>query len=494
MNKREGIIMKKLFALILALLTMTSTACAETLRLYDISPSDDFRAAHPDVEIITNHDENLRFFFSGMELNNALLTGGFAWDAFETPSPYTDLQLLYKKGYMLDLSGSEVIREVISRLHPDIAALCMYDGRIYGVPTYITYAEYPTTVWPEMWLEAGYTQEDVPQTFGEYLDFIDAWLDRRENDSNLTLNVFAQFQPFTYDIHSYPRWLVDALLDSYIGQTLYAGKTLRFDDPDLIPLLEKARAVGERIFIYEPTKTDDNSNYGLFGGALEELEYSQLAEWQVDLRIHEDQPTILQFWLNVAGVYAGVENPALAIAAVEDYVQEALHEAVYDRRRAHVELLFTDGQPVRNAVYERVQRLSQNYIDMCEHKLIGDETPYTEYIDMTELDTYWGNISRFAEELKTMTEQDIRDRIIEKQEEMAQYQRDHEYVLSPENLTAWKQYAQHLYFPGPNVFTTDEGYENFKSLKSQFVDGLIDARQLVSELDRIAWMMEMENQ
>lgn len=488
--------MKKLLATILALLTLTSTACAETLRLYYITPGDDFKAAHPDVEIISNFDENLRFFFSGMDLNNALLSGGFEWDAFEADSSNTNLQLLYEKGYLLDLSGSEVIRNVISRLHPDIAALCMHDGHIYGVPTYITYwGEHPKTVWPDMWLEAGYTQDDIPQTFGAYLDFIDAWLDRREEDPDLTLNVFADFTPFEYDIHSYSGTLVNELLDSYIAQTLYAGKTLRFDDPDLVSLLEKAKAVGERIFIYEPTKTDNNSSRGLFGGAvIGEFDYSRLAEWQADLRIHEDQPTILRFNLNVVGIYAGTKNPELAIAAVEDYVQQAIHEEVYDRRRAHIELLFTDGQPVRNAVYERNQRLSQNYIDMCERKLSGDETPYTEYIDMTDLDEYWGNISRFAGELKTMAEPDIRDRIIEEQEDMARYQQQYEYVLSPENLAAWQQYAQHLYFPGPNVFTTDEGYENFRSLKGQFVNGLIDARQLVKELDRIAWMMEMENQ
>ena len=486
--------MKKLLALTLTLLTLTSSACAETLKLYYITPSDSFKAAHPGVEIITNYDKNLRFFFSGMELNNALLTGGFEWDALEADSSYTALQLLYEKGYLLDLSGSEIIRDVISRLHPDIASMCMRDGRIYSVPVCIRYAgESPKTVWPDLWMEAGYTQADIPQTFGEYLDFIDAWLDRRKDDPDLTMNVFAQFEPFEYNVHSYSERLVSELLDSYIDQTLYAGKMLRFDDPDLIPLLEKAKAVGERIFRYEPTKTDNNSYHGLFGGAIGEFDFSLLADWQVDLRLREDQPAIRRFCLDVAGVYAGTKNPELAIAAVEDDVRQALHEEVYEERRARVEMLFTDGQPVRNGIYEREQRLKQNYIVMYEHKLSGDHTPYAEYIDMTDLDAYWGNISRFAEELKTMSEQDIQNGIIEMRAKMAQYQRDWEYILSPENLAAWKQYARHLYFPSPNVFTTDEGHENFKSLKKQFIDGLIDARQLVSELDRIAWMMAMEN-
>ena len=486
--------MKKLLALLLALMCLTGAASAETLRLFDVSPTDAFRASHTDVTVITNRDADLRLFYYGMELNNQLLSGSFQWDAFEVPSTYANLPLLYEKGYLLDLSGSEVIRDLIARVHPDIAALCTYDGHIYGVPTYImAQGGLPKTVWPEMWLSAGYTQEDIPQTFGAYLDFIDGWLDRREDDPNLTLNVFAQYEPTNYDIHSYSGRLVDELLDSYIDQTLYAGKPLRFDDPELIPLLDKARVVGERVFTYEPTKTDSNSNYGLFGGAIGELEYSQLEAWQVDLRIHEDQPTIMRFLLHVSGVYAGTANPELAIAAVEDYALDRIHDERSSLFHAQMEMLFMDAQPVRNEQYDRVMRLDQNRLSMCEHQLNGDDTPYTAYVDMTDLDAYRDSLAIFASKLQTMKESELRDEIAGIREAMAEYQA-YEYTFSPEDLAAWKQYAQHLYFPGPYAFTTDEGYANFQKLKKQFVDGLIDARQLANELDRIAWMMEMENQ
>ena len=482
--------MKKLLAIILALLTLTSTACAETLRLYQMDVTDDFKAAHPDVEIITHRSGEQRISYNGMELNNALLSGGFPWDVFETYTMYTDLQLLYQKGYLLDLSSSEIISDFVARLYPDIAAQCMYDGKIYGVPLYIGYKELPMMVWHEMWEDAGYTQADLPQTFGEYLDFIDAWLDRREDEPDLTLNVVADYTPYQYSIHSYPGLLVDDLLDNYMLQHLYAGDTLRFDDPDLIPLLEKAKTVGERIFTYEPTKTDYNSNYGLFMGAGHELEYAELKEWQVDLRIHEDQPTLMNFFLTIGGIYAGTEHPELAIAALEDHLLNWMEEDVHQE---HIARMCMDGEPVRNPQFESQMRLSQNIIEMCERRLAGDDTPYTDYVDMTDLDYYQGSVARLAAELPEMKDADVRDKLAIQQEGMERY-KQYEYVLSPENLAVWQQYAQHLYFPGPNVFTTDEGYENFRSLKSQFVNGLIDARQLVNELDRIAWMMEMENQ
>ena len=482
--------MKKLFAIFLVLLTMTSAACAETLRLYQVHLSDNFLTEHPDVTLATNYADDVRFFYYGvMELHNALLAGTFDWDVFEAFTHETDLRLLMEKGYLLDLSESEIIRDYVAQLYPDIAAQCVCDGKIYAVPTEIWEHSSPKLVWPDMWLEAGYTQKDIPQTYGEYLDFIDAWLDRRETDPNLTLNVFADFTPFQYDIHSYSGTLVDQLLDSHIAQLLYAGQPLSFSDPDLVPLLEKAKAVGERIFRFEPTKTDNNSNYGLFGHT--NLALHERAPWQVNLRIHEDQPLLQSYFLPMTAVYAGTSNPELAIAAVENSLRFYFDEDSYQKQMA---MLRVDGQPVRNSGFDSQQRLRQNYIDMCERRLAGDDTPYTEYVDMTDLDYYAGNIRYFAQELKTMSEADIRDRIIQEQEDMAWYKERYEYAFSPESLAAWQQQAQHLYFPGPNIFTAAEGYENFKSLKSQFVDGLIDARQLVSELDRIAWMMEMENQ
>ena len=481
--------MKKLFALLLALLTLTGAASAETLRLYQVVPADDFPSQHPGVTLYTNYADDVRFFYGVMELHNALLAGTFDWDVFETFTHETDLRLLMEKGYLLDLSGSEIVRDYVARLYPDIAAQCVLDGKIYAVPMDGIWDESgPKLVWPEKWQEAGYTEADIPQTFGAYLDFIDAWLDRREDDPGLTLNVFADFTPFVYDIHSYSGRLVDELLDSHIAQLVYAGQPLSFSDPDLIPLLEKAKAVGERIFRFEPTKTDSNSNFGLFGYS--NMSFEEQARWQANLRIHEDQPLLQSYFLPMTAVYAGTSNPELAIAAVESSLLRYLSEEVH---QARIAMMRTDAQPVLNPNYEPQQRLKQNYIDMCERRLAGDDTPYTEYIDMTGLDEYWGNMSYFAGELKTMSEADIRDEIARRREDMAWYKR-YEYSVSPEFLAAWRQHAQHLYFPGPNIFTADEGYENFKSLKKQFVDGLISARQLANELDRIAWMMEMENQ
>ena len=481
--------MKRLIAMLLLLMTLTASASAETLRLYQVILRDDFTAEHPGVDILTNYTDEGGFSYGTMELYNALLGGTFDWDVFETWTHETDIRLLMKKGYLLDLSSSGIVRDYIARLYPDVAAQCVYDGKIYAVPMGLWDQSAPKMVWPEKWQEVGYTEADVPQTYGEYLNFIDAWLDRREDDPNLTLNVFAYFTPFEYNIHSYSAVLVDELLESHIAQLVYAGQPLSFSDPDLPDLLEQAKAVGERIFRYEPTKTETNSNYGLFG--LTNLAFSERAPWQANLRIHEEQPLLTPHFLTMTCVYAGTENPELAIAALESSLLQYLSEDVHASRIA---MMCADSQPVRNPSFDSQMRLTQNFIAMCEHQLAGDDTPYTEYVDMTDLDEYQSTVAYWAAELPGMTEADVRDRLARQLESAEFFKKYQEYTVSPDFLAAWRQYGQHLYFPGPNIFTAEEGYENFTRLKRQFVDGAIDAKQLITELDRIAWMMQMEKQ
>ena len=128
--------MKKLFALILALLTMTSTACAETLRLYLTRAPEAFTNAHPEVKIVHQDNERDPGYYTTAEFSGPMMTREFNWDVFPIYVDRADAHLLMKKGYLLDLSDSDIIREAVARMHPAIAEQCMLDGKIYAVPEY----------------------------------------------------------------------------------------------------------------------------------------------------------------------------------------------------------------------------------------------------------------------------------------------------------------------------------------------------------------------
>lgn len=478
--------MKKLFATLLALMTLTSTASAETLRLYLTRAPETFIKAHPEVEIVHQDNERDPDYYTTAELSGPMMTREFNWDVFPLYVDRADAHLLMEKGYLMDLSGSEVIRDAVARMHPAIAEQCMYDGKIYAVPEYFRESDNILMVNMKCWEEAGYTPEDIPQSFSALLDFIEAYVTRRENDPDLTINVSGVLDDYMYGPETYPRWLVTMLLDSYMDQVNYAGEPLRFNDPELESLLERTMAVSKRIYALEPSKSSEMIEPGLFG-VPGFTDWTELQRTRVDLRIREDQPSLFTGYLKLTAVSVTTKNPELAIELVEDSLMELWPDSAV--------LVYADAEPVVNTTYEDTRRHCQNMIALIDHVLADDHTPYTEYFDMDFDDlSNWG--SNYPAVVANYYDENRAFDLLETREN---FQRSLEgtpkYIMSPEALTVYKNLAQGLYLSGPSVFdTTSESSSNFWKLIRQLTDGLISPHEFCQEADRIAWMMTMENQ
>ena len=110
------------------------------------------------------------------ELLNALISGGFAYDVFTVSSASFDVGLLMDKGYCADLSAFPGVREAVEGMYPAFAGLVCRDGGIYGIPygcslSYLSYC-------PDAWAELGWSAEDVPDSFPEFLSLLERWLDQ----------------------------------------------------------------------------------------------------------------------------------------------------------------------------------------------------------------------------------------------------------------------------------------------------------------------------
>lgn len=478
--------MKKFFVMLLALMMLTATASAETLRLYLARAPETFTAAHPEVEIVHQDNERDPEYYTTAEFSGPMMTREFNWDVFCLFAEKADAHLLMEKGYLLDLSGSEVIRDAVARMHPAIAEQCMLDGKIYAVPEYFRESDHILMVNMDCWEEAGYTQADIPQSFPAFLDFIEAYVTRRENDPDLTINVLGVLDDYMYGPSTYPTWLVTTLLDSYMDQVNEAGEALRFNDPELESLLERVMAVSKRIYALEPSKSSERIEPGLFG-VTGGIDWSDLRQARVDLRIREDQPSLFTGYLTLTAVSAMTQNPELAIELVEDALLEMWRDAAV--------LVYADAEPILNPSYEDNRREAQNMLALIAHVLAGDDTPYTEYFDMDFDDpSNWGGnypavVANYYDENRAFDILEMKDYFERMLENTPRY------IMSPEDLAAYKEFAQGLSISGPSVFdTTSNSYSNFWKLIRQLTDGLISAHEFCQEADRIAWMMEMENQ
>ena len=490
--------MKRILAMLLVLMTLTAAACAEELtvcyrgdpRHVDVA----FLAAHPGVSLVKSRVD-VPYPTTASEMAGKMLTREFDYDVLYVRTRQYLLKDIIDKGFALDLSGSEIIRDAVARMHPTIQAQIMREGKIYAVPYSVEFSPRPMVCNPEAWEELGYTEADIPQSFPEFLDFLDAWVARQRQDPQEEYWVFNSMDVTVYTGAYYTYQLTELLMENYILQKQFAGEPLTFNEPELLALLERVRETGAAIYSIETVKEESWGRVGTALFATEMMDFyldeEGIEHWQVPLRLNVEQPVVVSGDMDMAMVYAGSDHPELAIAYIESIIQNNTNNGI----RYADAMLYTDGQPI---VYEERADLIRhwsNLIALAEHRLANDKTPYTEYLELDGW-TVWEpqDYAPNAQYVWEASDRDVESALDSWRAYLEQTQR-REYILSPGALAAWQRFVQTMYFPEPDAFSpaTDVGW-NFLTLMDQFAEGVISARQLTQEAARIAWMVEMENQ
>lgn len=107
----------------------------------------------------------------------AQLQSDHAPDLFGLVTSNEDVESFKAARVLADLSGSEIIRDAVSRMrHQTQRLLTTEDGGIVGLPN--AHMLRPLYWDQEAWDAAGLTSADVPQSFTELLDFLEAWAAR----------------------------------------------------------------------------------------------------------------------------------------------------------------------------------------------------------------------------------------------------------------------------------------------------------------------------
>lgn len=484
--------MKKLAAMVLAGLMMVSLACAETvLRMY-FTPSEAFRQAHPEVQVEILSDSR-----SEDELVKGLKAGTLQEDVVCLYTYSMDVADLIDQGLFLDLSGNKGIREAVGRMHPALQELVTRDGAIYGVP-------YSSAIYVDLlgnapvWEELGYTAADVPQTFPALLDFLEGYAARCEREP-MTYSVLESLDVAVYNKYTYTNDLVRYLLDSWIGQQQYAGESIRFNDPELTGLLERCKQVGEAIYHHCPA-----GGKGLFLFANGALGYTwdSMGDWFVDMRVSEEQPSLIVGGGTVLAAPVGASEPELV---AELMLTELQH---WDIQAAELggttaAMLYADAEPVPRPQQAGNVRRYRNYIAIVEHLLAGDNTPLEDYLELEESDykitKAYDNYSEmsgyqgFAENMKKLSKEELKEKLVELQNRLAEEEED-AWSFSPEGLAVYKQFAQEMRVQKPSFHLSVSGAsEQYSKLVRDYVRNVISVEQLVEGLDQVAQEAELEN-
>ena len=444
--------MRRCLCLLVCLLLVPLAARADDLMISGHTDAHEayqrFCEDHPDLTVTAD----LSRYYTNSDLVGAFLTGEFPYDVFTMDTSTFNLEKLFDKGYCVDLSGSEVIREAVEQMHPAIQRLVTLNGAIYGLPSSarIAYLRYN----PEAWEQAGLSEADVPDSFPAYLDFLDAWLERLEDDPNNTFSVHGYFDESLYTEATYTELLTKQLIAEHTQQSSYAGVSLRFNAPDFLSLLRRCEITGRRLYALDP---------GPYGKALlfETSSFITNLDELVPLRLTPEQPMLLGATLHLALIYAGSQHQENAIEYLEDCLRVMPDNAWATLARDH--------GPVVNDDYEQTVALWQERVDAARAQLeTVSEAGHFEAEDALEtLEFILADVAA----------------------------PENRYTITEEQMALYQAYGDKLYFQPPSVFQADsEQASNLRSLISQFAYGRIPAEMLVKRLNELAIMLENEMQ
>lgn len=443
-----------LFALFFTMLSccLPRQALADTLTTYggmfaqENTGFQAFLREHPDTQVVWGngvYDDTSQF-------TAALVTGELRCDLYTLQTQSYAWPILMQKGYCLDLSGSQVLSGAVARMHPNIASRLHYEGRLYAVPWGLTFTY--LQVAGDVWQKAGLTAQEVPQSFPQFLDFLDSWCQRIEAAPQPSIRTYGDADTTEA---LYLSWLASLLINEAAMQMQYANQPLRFDDPALLSLLQRAEAIAKRLYPLEA----HSGPYHLFENTPAH-EWPRHQEHLVYLRVHEGQPRLIKAALNLWGVHPQTKRPEACIELLE-------RTLTGEDPLRHPELfLYRDAQPLVNPQYEEdSQRLGREIAGLKQDL-------EAESLSLDSRDSLTQRLSALEYSLQQVENQ--------------------QWVMSPAQMADYQSAADRLYFPGPNIFVGSLASENLESLIKRFGARQLPAQQFLQELDRIAVMMERE--
>ena len=412
-----------------------------------------FTKAHPEIPVVTQESSS----YTAEQVSQEMISGSDACDVYLISNGWGTFEQLRDKGYCVDLSTSDILMEQVSRMNPQFTASFFQDGKLWAFPSSANASGLGYS--PSVLEKIGLTEEDLPRTLLEYMDFAVAWLENYAYDyADLRLleNV--------YDIRGQ---LFNQVLQSYATYYEAIGQTLDFDTPLMHKLLEKLDQVAP---ILEELNPEDSSSTGIIYG-FDDIpsalfseycdytpqEYSFNWDYQpLLLSLDEGMDPVVPMNMSVYIVNPNSENADLAVTFLE-YVAEHMTSSM------EVILCPDANDPVEDPYAVRSIAEMQQMLD--------EWTAELETADEAEKRVLEENIEAHQQYLKAREE--------------------YKYLISPEDIATYREVEPFIFVPSNSIFaniSTDGG-----QLLQRYMDGQISSDQFIKEFNRILRMMQMED-
>jgi len=330
-----------------------------------------------------------------------------------------------EKGYCLDLTGSELIEETVERLYPAFREMLTVDGKIYGAPTGVWFDYY--VISEEAWQAAGMPADLIPDTLDELFDCAELFCDKLEDkEFEEKISLLSSWDATVYTESSYGEVFTGWIVENYIMQLKYAELEMNFDPDVLVPLLNRGRELGKRLYELEShTVTDESKELGLLDDRSSSAWAGTAYDPIVFMRITDDEPKLISAQLSIWSAFAQTEYPELCVELLEDILKM--------NSEKDCAFLFTDAEPVVNPNYESDLAEQRAFVEQTQKKLENPDLDWAERQDLEE------NLAKQQRVLDILLTSD-----------------DEKYVLSPDKLKMYQEtIGNYLYFEEPNFFSAN---------------------------------------
>ena len=417
---------------------------------YGSSGHQAYIAAYPQASV-TVSDE---YYNTLEEFTNAMVAGTSTVDVLRMDSDYSPMSRLIDKGYALDLSAYPEITAIADQMEPTLVSFGMKDGKLYAVPVDIS--ANTLGVYMDNWKAIGLTEDDVPKTFMEMMDFFENWdADYAEDYPDYMLS----------DSGTESDSLFNWLNTNYIAYETKLGETISFDTELYRKLLTKFDGID---FSSMTTNTDSEdywsrkSLFTFYDMASYPEQYQYNATMMI-IPLDEGLVPVITASLQLMMINPRSTRLDQAVQYVTTYAQNL------DFISAAITLVPDNNEAIINTSFE------------------------------ANLQSWKDQIAQYETDIKTATAEDqagLKESITYLQD-MVDHSDQYRYRVSAETIATYReQVAPYLVVVGQTPFNVwdDNGENELYTLQSQYLQDAITMDQYVKEIDKRMRMMQLEDQ
>lgn len=411
-----------------------------------------FTAANSDVEVVK---------ISSMgDVTQAMMNKSDSVDVYTMSLTADAYNAVFERGYMAELSDSQIISDTVKAMYPAIQDVVTKDGVIYGVPISM-YVNSNLSYDAIAFENAGLTEDDVPVTLMDFIKLLQRMPEILE--TNEDINVFASYMTVD-DV----RWSIFYDIIGLYGMYMQTGDVeMSYNTDTLRELLAEFEKIDFSAMGLLEEYSDDYAYVGYEEHKTLFENYSDITcrryvlddAWKaLLLTIDEGVEPVVDCGVEIAFVNPFSKNRDLAIEYIENAVAE-LDQIFLTETCPGV------NEPVRNPYYEEnLAYYEEQLASMrAEMEKASDEEKEQWQRQINELEEY-------------------RDEFTETQA----------WDVTEESIATYRQYGDCLY-PTRSMGLEGDAAETYYEQLQQYMEGNISADEMLKNIDDKLRMMLLED-